>query len=1279
MKRKILRFSLWLLAGFGVLLLLILIGVGLYTRTDHFRLLLREQALTAVRTAIDGEVTFERVSGSVWKELVFHDLSLRQNGVEVIAAPQVAVTIDLLPQVYAFLRSSEFHIANLTLTNPMIRAIEDKEKGWNLARLLKTSDADQPEEPSALSIFIDQIKAEGGTVFVQQPQSEELRVTTLALDGNLAILPAGMQLELATLDFSLARAGVPEVRWTSALAYDDSESPSVVEVQKLDLRTAGSHLLMSGTLQDLSAPTVALTVEAEKLAAAELRTLAPTLPLQQDLSGSVRVTGPFSALQVAATLSAPDGNITTSVTANLTQTPPQYQGTLAVQRFVVDKVLQVAGLSGEMNGNLSFEWTTLESARGTLKAHASSLTTQGWHVDSVDLTGNLNAGQLAVTAEVKGKSGNAHLQSQVALSTPPAYEATVKVNNLDIAKVGGEGDAALAGRLNLDAWVKGRGTSLEELDGAAKLTLRPSQIGAITITQGRAAGSLRGGQLTLDEVMLLANDTTLTAQGKIGMAGKSSAAPNGKITYTVLSKNITPWLALADQKGTGGIDLRGTASGELTALRLEGKATLSNFQVATTSLQSGTVTYALTGVGGAQPRGQVTAALSGIDAAGTQLRTVKTDVTVAGLEPAEVQADLVVQDAAGRTHHLKTQAQYRPEHVQARVQELSLQLPSGVWRTPESAQLVMQGDALTIDDFRLQRANQTISIQGVIALQAGKKQDLRVRIDGLTLAELHPLVGESPEVSGQVAADARVQGTAAAPIIEVNINTDKLAVAGQTYADLTAHATYRQDRLDLNLLLRQDATHTLTVEGGVPVSLGWAGEGSAPVLGEANLRAHSDGLSLGFLGLLSKEVRDVQGTLSMDVRVRGPANALAPSGQIRLQQGQAQVIPLGLRLKDMELQVGLTPDAVQITQLSARAGDGRLTGSGKLALRQYTITDLALTLNADRFRVINTHEYVAAVSGRIVSSGSLQYPFIRGALTVQDARLRPDLALLQSGPAPPDPTIIVVEHAQAPTAPGQQAQPTQGQPDSRFTPPQPDLAPQLSLDVTVTVPRGTWVHMDDGSVELMGKVHIQKGPQEDMVLAGAIETVRGWYVFQRRKFRLERGRVVFTGGVPIDPGLEVVAVYTLPDYRVYVAVGGTASMPTLTLRSEPSLEQADILSLLAFGRPVDQLTGGEKASLQSQALQATVGYVASDLRRSVADKLGVENLEFDVGQNLADSKIGVGKQISGNVFISTSQQLGNKQEREVAIEYQLSPGWQFKTSSTSKGHHGVDLFWEKRY
>jgi translocation and assembly module TamB len=231
------------------------------------------------------------------------------------------------------------------------------------------------------------------------------------------------------------------------------------------------------------------------------------------------------------------------------------------------------------------------------------------------------------------------------------------------------------------------------------------------------------------------------------------------------------------------------------------------------------------------------------------------------------------------------------------------------------------------------------------------------------------------------------------------------------------------------------------------------------------------------------------------------------------------------------------------------------------------------------------------------------------------------------------------------------------------------------------VPRGTWVYLDEGTVELMGEVRVQKAPDEEPFLVGTIETVRGWYTFHNRKFTLERGQVIFTGSTPPDPTLDLVARYTLKNYKIDLVIAGTAHNPTLTLQSDPSLEQADILSLVIFGKTTDGLSSGEKSSLQSEVLSSTVGYLANDLRRSVAEKLGIDDLEFDVGQTIGQSRIGAGKYLTEDVYVSTSKSTGDKksQGQEFAVEYQLKENWQLKASTTSEGNSGLDIFWQKRY
>jgi translocation and assembly module TamB len=347
------------------------------------------------------------------------------------------------------------------------------------------------------------------------------------------------------------------------------------------------------------------------------------------------------------------------------------------------------------------------------------------------------------------------------------------------------------------------------------------------------------------------------------------------------------------------------------------------------------------------------------------------------------------------------------------------------------------------------------------------------------------------------------------------------------------------------------------------------------------------------------------------------------------------------------------------------------------------VENIDLTLDADRFRVSDTREYRAAISGQLRCSGALQNPLVKGTLEVVDTTLRPDLAVLKSGPAAPDETITVVQHAQELAQPSISAQEEKEKEETRPGPPIPQegFYQKLALDIAVAIPHDTWVHMREGSIELMGNLRVKKDPEEELALSGNIETVRGWIAYQGRKFRVEKGTVVFTGATPIDPSLDLVARYTLPDYIVDVTVGGTAKSPTVNFSSQPSLEQADILSLLMFGKPANSLSQGQKTTLQSQAVQALTGAMASELGQALSESLGLDNLELDVGQNPHQSKVGAGKYVSPGVFVSTSQQLGGNGQggQDVSIEYQLSDDWQLKASTTSKGNNGLDILWKKKY
>ena len=70
--------------------------------------------------------------------------------------------------------------------------------------------------------------------------------------------------------------------------------------------------------------------------------------------------------------------------------------------------------------------------------------------------------------------------------------------------------------------------------------------------------------------------------------------------------------------------------------------------------------------------------------------------------------------------------------------------------------------------------------------------------------------------------------------------------------------------------------------------------------------------------------------------------------------------------------------------------------------------------------------------------------------------------------------------------------------------------------------------------------------------------------------------LTFSGG-PIDPSLDIDAQYVVTNYTIDVFAGGAADKPTLQLKSQPKLSQADILSLVLFGETTEALRKGEQA------------------------------------------------------------------------------------------------------
>jgi translocation and assembly module TamB len=217
-------------------------------------------------------------------------------------------------------------------------------------------------------------------------------------------------------------------------------------------------------------------------------------------------------------------------------------------------------------------------------------------------------------------------------------------------------------------------------------------------------------------------------------------------------------------------------------------------------------------------------------------------------------------------------------------------------------------------------------------------------------------------------------------------------------------------------------------------------------------------------------------------------------------------------------------------------------------------------------------------------------------------------------------------------------------------------------------PGGGSIGLGDVNVTLGGDIHLEKKPDAPLRLNGQVTTVRGTYDFQGRRFDIQRdGRVRFEGVLPVDPALDVTATRLISGVEARVHVGGTARRPELTLTSRPPLDQADILALIVFNQPANQLGEGQQASLAERAGAIATGFVASKLANSIGNALNLDTFEIQTAPESTGgqgAQVTIGEQLGQRLFVKLTQGVGAENLSQFVIDYQLTQFLRLSTTIT---------------
>src|SRR5687768_9036090 len=135
----------WFLLGGAVLLVTLVLGAALYTRTENFQRWVREEGISAVNNSIRGALTVDRLEGSVWRHLTLYGVSLRYEDDEIVQVPRLDVSFSLLPLLW-----NEVRIAVIDAAQPRVRLSQNREGKWNVVEAVSPR---QPEPPSKMRLL----------------------------------------------------------------------------------------------------------------------------------------------------------------------------------------------------------------------------------------------------------------------------------------------------------------------------------------------------------------------------------------------------------------------------------------------------------------------------------------------------------------------------------------------------------------------------------------------------------------------------------------------------------------------------------------------------------------------------------------------------------------------------------------------------------------------------------------------------------------------------------------------------------------------------------------------------------------------------------------------------------------------------------------------------------------------------------------------------------------------------------------------------------------------
>jgi len=549
-----------------------------------------------------------------------------------------------------------------------------------------------------------------------------------------------------------------------------------------------------------------------------------------------------------------------------------------------------------------------------------------------------------------------------------------------------------------------------------------------------------------------------------------------------------------------------------------------------------------------------------------------------------------------------------------------------------------------------------------------------------TIPQLNMLL---PDSKGSLMSDGKISGPFLTPTLKAIVQGQKLAYGEQKIARLD---------MDFNIIVQPKINSSITLSAtGISWNQSVVKKLNADIIGNVvrekkmiNARFTGTLKNLAFLSDLIPELKEPSGALQINVFMNGTLAKPEIGGSFNLSNGKVRLPLLGITLEQIQLQ-GSTTTAKQLDFTGRfRSGKGIAETRGAVDFNNPDIP-IILQLTGKELQAIHLPEYNILISPNVTLQFVKQKLQLQGTIFVPYAQITPKN--FSSSITLPNEVVFV---------------------DSKKT-----IQLPFTTELQLTLQLGDKIHLAYENLEanLGGNIQINQLPGALVNAIGELYTKNGTYTAYGQTLTIQTGRLIYTGGSLMNPGLNISAVKQLKtvnaggnvssftgqtslqavytgaqNITVGVDVAGTLERPSFTLFSIPSMSQGDILSYLVFGFPQSQANGNQYGAILSALSSLSPGTSnMGNFTKGIEQKfgltqLGVESVQVfnpnatsSTNSVVSTTSFVVGKQLSDNLSIHYS--IGLFYPVSILnLRYKLTKHWAIQ-SETSTIDNGADLLY----